>query len=136
MFTGIVEEVGAIRDVARTAVTMRLEIRAVLTLKGSEPGASLAVNGVCLTVVERRPDGVTFELGPETLARTAFGTLRPGQGNHRRVLAGRTTGHLSWKLPVFRITVSNRERVWSRISLRRIRQLPGRQAPAPILSNP
>jgi riboflavin synthase len=80
MFTGIVEEVGVTRDVTRDAVTMRLHVRAALTLEGSEPGGSVAVNGVCLTVVERRPDGLIFELGPETLARTALGALRPGRG--------------------------------------------------------
>jgi riboflavin synthase len=80
MFTGIVEEVGIIREVARTAATMRLHIRAALTVDGSEPGASVAVNGACLTVVECRPDGLTFELGPETLSRTALGAVRLGRG--------------------------------------------------------
>lgn len=78
MFTGIVEEVGVITGLARTAATMRLDVRAALTLKGSEPGASVAVNGACLTVVEHRTDSLAFELGPETLARTALGALRHG----------------------------------------------------------
>jgi riboflavin synthase len=80
MFSGIVEEIGVIRDLVRTAATMRLQIRAARTLEGSEPGASVAVNGACLTVVERRPDSLSFELGPETLARTALGGLQLGQG--------------------------------------------------------
>jgi riboflavin synthase len=80
MFTGIVEEVGVVADLARPAATVRLRVRAVLAREGSEPGASVAVNGVCLTVVERAPDGLVFELGPETLARTALGALRPGRG--------------------------------------------------------
>jgi riboflavin synthase len=62
----------------RGRATLRLEVRAALALASSEVGASLAVNGVCLTVVERRPDGLAFDLGPETLARTALGGLAPG----------------------------------------------------------
>ena len=78
MFTGIVEEVGVVTAALPAAATMRLQIRATLTLDDSEPGASVAVNGACLTVVERRPDGFVFDVGPETLARTALGSLGPG----------------------------------------------------------
>jgi riboflavin synthase len=78
MFTGIVEELGTVTGVTRTGSTARLEVAATTVLDGSELGASVAVNGVCLTVVERRPDGLAFELGPETLARTALGRLAAG----------------------------------------------------------
>lgn len=80
MFTGIVEEVGRVTRVVRSSATMRLEVQARLTLEGSEVGSSLAVNGVCLTVVQRHPNGFAFDLGPETLARTALGRLGPGDG--------------------------------------------------------
>ena len=65
--------------------------------EGSELGASVAVNGVCLTVVERRPDGLAFDIGPETLERTALGALREGAGvNLERPLrfGGALGGHL------------------------------------------
>lgn len=78
MFTGIVEEVGSVRGVAGVGATRRLEIAAATTLDGSDLGASVAVNGVCLTVVERRPDGFAFDVGPETLERTALGRLAVG----------------------------------------------------------
>jgi riboflavin synthase len=78
MFTGIVEEIGVVSGVDRGRATWRLEVRAALTRESSEIGASLAVNGVCLTVVARRPDGLAFDLGPETLACTALGALGPG----------------------------------------------------------
>jgi len=74
MFTGIVEEQGRVLDLAGG----RLALEARLTLQGMAVGDSLAVNGVCLTVVERRDDGFAFDLGPETLARTTLGELRPG----------------------------------------------------------
>jgi riboflavin synthase len=97
VFTGIVEEIGTVRAVARKDDVARLDIAARLTLEGSEIGASLAVSGVCLTVVERGPDGLAFEMGPETLARTALGTLRAGSGvNLERPLrfGGTLGGHL------------------------------------------
>jgi riboflavin synthase len=78
VFTGIVEEVGNVRAVARKGDVTRLDVGAELTLEGSSVGASIAVNGVCLTVVEVGTDGMAFEMGPETLARTSLGALRTG----------------------------------------------------------
>jgi riboflavin synthase len=78
MFTGIVEEVGTVRAMERRGDVARLELTARLALTGSEVGGSVAVNGVCLTVVATRPDGLAFEVGPETLARTTLGRTRPG----------------------------------------------------------
>ena len=78
MFTGIVEELGVIREVTETAASRRLAVTAAVTLDGSEVGASVAVNGVCLTVVERAAGGFAFDVGPETLERTALGHLAAG----------------------------------------------------------
>jgi riboflavin synthase len=78
MFTGIVEEIGLVREVTGAGATRRLEIAASITLEGSELGASVAINGVCLTVVARRPDGFAFDVGPETLERTALSRLVAG----------------------------------------------------------
>ena len=94
MFTGIVEEVG--RVVARDGARLRVAARAVLG-EGSEIGQSVAVNGVCLTVVERGADALAFDLGPETLARSALGDLAPGDPvNLERAmrLGGFVGGHL------------------------------------------
>ncbi len=52
MFTGIVEEVGAIRAIEQNPKVARLEIEARVTLDGVDIGGSVAVNGVCLTVIE------------------------------------------------------------------------------------
>lgn len=97
MFTGIVEEVGVVRSATRAGGVARLDVGAAATLEGSEVGASVAVSGVCLTVVERRHDGFAFEVGPETLARTALGRLRVGDAvNLERPLrfGGALGGHL------------------------------------------
>ena len=97
MFTGIVEEVGVVRSVRRAGDVARLDVGASTALEGSEVGASVAVSGVCLTVVERRKDSFAFEVGPETLARTALGRLRADDAvNLERPLrfGGALGGHL------------------------------------------
>jgi riboflavin synthase len=75
MFTGIVREVGVVGsfDGARLVVT------APETAAGAAVGDSLAVAGVCLTVVEQDEGRLAFDVVPETLARTALGTLGPGE---------------------------------------------------------
>ena len=97
MFTGIVEEMGTVVTLVRASAVLRLGVQAGATLEGSDVGASVAVNGACLTVVERPPDGFVFELGPETLARTMLGRLKPGDPvNLERPLrfGGALGGHL------------------------------------------
>jgi len=97
MFTGIVEELGTVTAFERRGDTARLTVGAVIARDGSEPGASVAVNGVCLTVVDRPPARLVFELGPETLQRTALGGLVPGRRvNLERPLrfGGALGGHL------------------------------------------
>jgi riboflavin synthase len=97
MFTGIVEEVGSIRAIEVGERVARLEIEARLTLDGVDIGGSVAVNGVCLTVVERRSAGFVFEIGPETLSRTALRHLTRGDSvNLERPLrfGGALGGHL------------------------------------------
>ena len=97
MFTGIVEEVGTVRAVARKGDVTRLDVAARVAREGSEVGASVAVSGVCLTVVEVAREGLAFEMGPETLARTSLGALRHGGAvNLERPLrfGGALGGHL------------------------------------------
>jgi len=97
MFTGIVEEVGSVRTLERNGRVATLSIGASSTIEGVEVGGSIAVNGVCLTVVEKKPDGFVFEVGPETLTRTALSALGPGDAvNLERPLrfGGALGGHL------------------------------------------
>ena len=62
MFTGIVEELGTVMAFDRHGDTARLTVSAATAREGSDLGASVAVNGVCLTVVDRPSDGLIFEL--------------------------------------------------------------------------
>ena len=92
MFTGIIEELGTVV----TAGT-RLSIRCATILSDASLGASIAVNGVCLTAAELRPDSFSADLAPETLKRSNLGDLRPGSRvNLERPLSpgGRLNGHI------------------------------------------
>jgi riboflavin synthase len=97
MFTGIVEELGTVRAVTPNSGGARIEIVAHQVLDDAELGASIAVNGCCLTVVELRDDGWAADAVTETLDRTALGTLRAGDpvNLERPVrLADRLGGHV------------------------------------------
>lgn len=92
MFTGIVEDRGSVR-----ALAPRFEVACGPDLAGAAIGASIAVNGVCLTVVDHPGGGLAFDLSSETLARTSLGRLAPGDPvNLERPLAadGRFGGHI------------------------------------------
>jgi riboflavin synthase len=93
MFTGLVEEVGRVLERGGS----RLVVTADRVLQESGVGASVAVNGACLTVVEVGPGRLRFDVGPETLARTALGDLAVGDPvNLERPmrLGGLVGGHL------------------------------------------
>ena len=93
MFTGIVEERGAVREVGST----RLVVACATVNADSDVGASVAVNGVCLTVVAAGDDHLSFDLSEETLRRTSFARLVEGHAvNLERplTLSSRLGGHL------------------------------------------
>ena len=93
MFTGIVEELGVVRSLDDRRLI--IDCRAVTA--DSSIGSSVAVNGVCLTVVERDDDRLGFALSEETVARTGLRRLAPGSPvNLERpvTLAARLGGHL------------------------------------------
>lgn len=93
MFTGIVEERGTVREISHA----RLVVGCSTVTRGSEVGDSIAVNGCCLTVVERGEDHLAFDLSEETVRRTSFARLREGHGvNLERplTLMSRLGGHL------------------------------------------
>jgi riboflavin synthase len=93
MFTGIVEELGAVRALDGG----RLVVGCPLVATDSPIGASVAVNGTCLTVVERTEATLAFDLSGETLDRTTLGSVQAGGSvNLERPvsLAARLGGHL------------------------------------------
>ena len=77
MFTGIIEELGSVRAIDRREGGARLEITATAVLADARPGDSIAVNGCCLTVVDRGDGWWAADAVLETLERTALGSLEP-----------------------------------------------------------
>jgi len=97
MFTGIIEELGAVDSILAQPAGARLKIRCRTVLEDIAPGASIAVNGVCLTAVDPRPDSFSADVSPETLRRSNLGELRAGSSvNLERPLSpsGRLGGHI------------------------------------------
>jgi riboflavin synthase len=93
MFTGIIEELGTVASVQGG----RLSVRCSTVREDLTEGASIAVNGVCLTAVGLQPDGFSADLAPETLQRSNLGDLRAGSRvNLERPLSptGRLSGHI------------------------------------------
>jgi len=78
MFTGLVESLGTVRDVSSDGTGTLLVIEEPTIAKDLPLGASVALNGVCLTVVAADDRSFSFQAGPETLKLTNLGTLRPG----------------------------------------------------------
>ena len=92
MFTGIIEEAGTV-----AAAGHRLKVMCRIVLGGMKTGASIAVNGVCLTAVQVDDDGFWCDVSPETIARSNLGDLRAGSRvNLERPMAvgDRLSGHI------------------------------------------
>lgn len=97
MFTGIVEELGTVVSVEELGDSVRLRLRGPLVVSDAVHGASIAVNGVCLTVVEHDDAEFTADVMLETLNRSSLGALVPGSPvNLERpvTLQARLGGHL------------------------------------------
>jgi riboflavin synthase len=97
MFTGIVEELGEVVALTDLGDSVRLTLRGPAVVEGAGHGDSIAVNGVCLTVVESTDDGFTADVMRETLDRSCLGALAAGDPvNLERPmrLDGRLGGHL------------------------------------------
>ncbi len=75
MFSGIVEELGIVKRISRQGVIVIFEIQADKVLADTKIGDSIAVNGVCLTVVKKEAKVLSFEAMPETVKITNLGSL-------------------------------------------------------------
>ncbi|SMF26035.1 riboflavin synthase [Streptomyces sp. Amel2xC10] len=78
MFTGIVEELGEVTAVENLGDASRFRLRGPVVTDGAKHGDSIAVNGVCLTVVEHEGDEFTADVMAETLDRSSLGALGVG----------------------------------------------------------
>jgi riboflavin synthase len=97
MFTGIVEEIGEVASIRATGRAISLAIRANKVLEDVRLGDSIAVNGICLTVVSFDRSHFVVDVVPETMRRTTLHELAPGHlVNLERAMAmgGRFGGHI------------------------------------------
>ncbi len=97
MFTGLIEEVGKVKEVLRKSGGVQLKVESSKVIEDSKVGDSICVNGVCLTVVEVKGSSLTFFLSPETLKRSSLYLLKVGDFvNLERALklSDRLGGHI------------------------------------------
>ncbi|NLL05677.1 MAG: riboflavin synthase [Clostridiaceae bacterium] len=97
MFTGIIEEVGKVRGIVHGSKSIRLSIQCNEIMDDVKLGDSIAVNGICLTVVNKRSDEFTADVMPETMRKTGLGNLKVGdEVNLERALrlSDRFGGHI------------------------------------------
>jgi riboflavin synthase len=88
MFSGIIEALGTVVELRSEPPGCRLIVREPNIAADARVADSISVNGCCLTVIEQEGDAFAFEAGPETLARTNLGELKPGSRvNLERALA-------------------------------------------------
>jgi len=94
MFTGIIEQQGVIAALERSADSGRVRVRTPQLAPHLAISSSIAVNGCCLTVVEKTVDEFAADLSGETLRRTSFGEMRQGAAVNleRPLMAGKEFG--------------------------------------------
>lgn len=78
MFTGIIEELGSVRSIKSRGENAYITIAAQTVVEDTKPGDSIAVNGVCLTALDIKPDSFAADVSRETLDRSTLGRLQPG----------------------------------------------------------
>ncbi|MEJ2199645.1 MAG: riboflavin synthase [Desulfuromonadaceae bacterium] len=113
MFTGLIEDVGTVRELSRSADSVRLRIATGIPMQELVMGESIAVNGICLTVVAFGDGQFSADVSPETVGRTTLATLRSGSRvNLERALClgGRLGGHLVSGHVDAVATITSRER--------------------------
>jgi riboflavin synthase len=97
MFTGIIEELGNVREIERRGEDARIVIQARAVTEGSRDGDSISVNGVCLTALDVTADSFAADISKETLFRSTLGQLQAGSPvNLERAVtpATRLGGHI------------------------------------------
>jgi len=97
MFTGIIEELGRVREIEKRGEDARIVIEARTVTEDSHNGDSIAVNGVCLTALDVKPGSFAADVSKETLSRSTLGSLKQGSPvNLERAVtpATRLGGHI------------------------------------------
>jgi riboflavin synthase len=127
MFTGIVEELGRVAAFESKDTGARLTVECSTILRDAVVGASIAVNGACVTAVELGSETFSADLAPETLKRTNLGDLSPGsQVNLERPLRANSRldghfvlGHVDATAEIASMEALGHENWWLRIRIPR-----------------
>lgn len=97
MFTGIVEEIGTLKEIIPSSQSIKLTVQCQKVIQDVKVGDSIAVNGICLTVTKFTSNSFTADVMPETMRKTNLGSLRVGEKvNLERALrlGDRLGGHI------------------------------------------
>lgn len=97
MFTGIIEEMGLVTEIVRSQTAARMTVQAKLVMEDIAVGASIAINGTCVTALNLSPSTFSFDISPETARLTNIGHLNAGDRvNLERPmrLSDRLSGHM------------------------------------------
>ena len=97
MFTGLIEEVGKVKSISHKSGGISIDVEAIKILEGTKIGDSIAINGVCLTVVQLYENGFSFDVSQETLSRSNLRNSKVGDYlNLERALrvSDRLGGHI------------------------------------------
>ncbi len=111
MFTGIIEELGRVKEIIRKKDNIRFVIYAKVVSEGTRVGDSISVNGVCLTVIDIKNNSISFDIVPETIYRTNLGDLKVSNkiNLERAIKAGQAigghfvTGHIDYKAEIIEL---------------------------------
>lgn len=123
MFTGIVEELGRVVSLNLQTTGARLTVECAAVLQDAATGASIAVNGACVTAVQLAGGHFSADLAPETLKRTNLGGLKPGAPvNLERPLRASSRldghfvlGHVDGTAEIISLEALGQENWWLRI---------------------
>ncbi len=111
MFTGIIEELGTVKEIIRGKDNLRFVIYAKTILEDAKIDDSISVNGVCLTVIDIKNNSVSFDIVPETIRRTNLSDLKVSSriNLERAIKSGQgigghfVTGHIDYKAEIIEL---------------------------------
>ncbi len=120
MFTGLIEEIGTIKKINSLGGGKHITVSAGVVLEGSKIDDSIAINGVCQTVIDINRDGFSVIAIEETLAKSTLGSMKSGQKvnlERAMTLATRLGGHLVQGHVDCRGTILSIERLATAVNL-------------------
>lgn len=123
MFTGIIEEIGTVKNIKISGNSAAIQIKAKKVLENTKIGDSICTNGICLTVTDMKSDYFYADVMAETMRRTNLGTLNSGDKvNLERALSLNTrlgghivSGHIDGTAAIFNM-IREDNAVWVEIS--------------------